>query len=80
MAIYAIGMLPLLNLNIDENRAKRIPFTDDFLGSGTFNDLKIWWQEINTHGPFIGYYPIASKYFFDRQTYLFRTGKAVICG
>ena len=43
------------------NHSKRIAFADDFTGTGTLEHLKAWWCEINESGPYIGYYPNASK-------------------
>ena len=60
MAMYAIGILPLLNVN---TTTKRIAFADDFSGVGTLLQLKEWWLTINKHGPLIGYNPNASKSF-----------------
>ena len=60
MSMYAMGILPLLLLNLGYD-AKRIAFADDFTGIGKINKLKIWWDSINEHGPFVGYYPEPSK-------------------
>ena len=56
MAMYALGILPLLHLNIDESscyKSKRIAFADDFTGTDTLEHLKAWWSEINGNGPYI---------------------------
>ena len=59
MAMYAIGILPLLLLQHGE--ITRIAFADDFTGVGTIQQMKSWWKTIEEHGPYIGYYPNASK-------------------
>ena len=64
MAMYALGILPLLQHNIDVpmgEKTKRIAYADDFTGIGTLQKLKQWWDDINKIGPYIGYYPKASK-------------------
>ena len=62
MAMYALGILPLLQHNIDitkGEKTKRIAYADDFTGIGTLQELKQWWDDINKIGPYIGYYPKA---------------------
>ena len=64
MGMYAIGILPLLLLNMpttEDERSKRIAFADDFTGIGKLHHLKDWWESICTHGPHIGYFPKPSK-------------------
>ena len=66
MSMYALGIIPLLQLNnqqqsSDNNFTRRIAFADDFTGIGTIKCVKAWWDEINQHGPYIGYYPNARK-------------------
>ena len=61
MSMYALGIIPLLQLNnqqqtCDYNSIKRIAFADDFTGIGSIKWVKAWWDEINQHGPYIGYY------------------------
>lgn len=65
MCIYAIGILPLVNLHdLDENSKnvpKRVAYADDFTGVGKLEELRSWWENIVHHGPNIGYYPKADK-------------------
>ena len=63
MAMYAIGILPLLEIKCDlqNTSAIRMAFADDFTGIGSINELKVWWNMINEYGPYIGYFPNAKK-------------------
>ena len=66
MSMYGLGIIPLLQLNnqqqtYDNISIKRIAFADDVTGIGSIKCVKAWWDEINQHGPYIGYYPIARK-------------------
>ena len=64
MAMYALGILPLLYFNFDNqsfDTAKRIAYTDDFTGIGRLQQLKYWWEDINKLGSYIGYFPKATK-------------------
>ena len=64
MAAYGIGLKPLLdrlNLNNVDNDLKQVAFADDISGIGRIVGLKKWWNCISEYGPFIGYFPKASK-------------------
>jgi len=41
--------------------AKQCWFADDATGSGSFEDLKKWWDELLESGPALGYFPNAKK-------------------
>ena len=63
MAIYAIGIIPLMTMVMGSMSAciKQIAFADDLTGIGTIEKLKEWWDLIIEHGPYIGYYVNAQK-------------------
>ena len=64
MPMYTISILPLIDLSIysqDSASARQMAFADDFTGIGTIEQLKIWWDTLNNYGPYIGYYPNASR-------------------
>ena len=60
MPIYALGVLPLLSI-VWVNGIKQEAFADDLTGAGKIKDLKIWWDNIIAHGPFLGYTAKPSK-------------------
>ena len=51
-------MYPRLNLS---SRAGQCWFADDASASGALQELKIWWDELVTNGPELGYLPNAKK-------------------
>ena len=65
MPIYAIGIIPLLNMIKDEgnisSRVRHVAFGDDLAGGGSLKELRSWRENINKFGPLLGYYPKASK-------------------
>ena len=65
MAMYAIGIVPLLQQSLLDTKTdknlKKIAFADDFTGVGTIPNLRMWYDLIKSHGPNIGYYPEPTK-------------------
>jgi hypothetical protein len=62
MAMYAVGIIPLLQLeSIEDAKVKRMAFADDFTGVSTVKHLRSWWDKIVYFGPFIGYFPNPRK-------------------
>ena len=65
MSLYVKAMFPLLHLKEPSNemneRTKRLAFADDFTGAGKLQELRLWWDNIVSHGPNFGYYREASK-------------------
>ena len=60
MPMYAIGIKPLLYTIIQVNgnervQIKHIAFADDLTGAGKLENLRKWWDLINTFGKYIGY-------------------------
>ena len=60
MAIYAIGLTPMLeelkNFNII-----MVAFADDLTAVGTFDSLRSWWDNLMKTGPIFGYHPQPTK-------------------
>ena len=60
MAMYAIGLMPLLT-SIFDLKVLQVAFAGDLTGSGKLENLKDWWDNIVEYGPFIGYFVKESK-------------------
>ena len=64
MALYALGILPLLSLikkGCEEPNIRHAAYADDISGAGKLKDLKTWWDNVTEYGPKLGYYPEPSK-------------------
>ena len=61
MSLYAISIQPLITRLQISSEAKQCWFADDATGSGSFEDLKKWWDELLDSGPALGYFPNAKK-------------------
>ena len=62
MAIYAMGIIPLMTMVHSMSAyIKQIAFSDDLTGIGTIETLKESLDLIIEHGPYIGYYVNADK-------------------
>ena len=61
MSLYAISLQPLISRLQISSEAKQCWFADDATGSGSFEDLKKWWDELLHSGPALGYFPNAKK-------------------
>ena len=58
MSMYALGILPLIEkLSI----AKQVWFADDGTAGGKLEQIRLWWDRLNSIGPEYGYYPNATK-------------------
>ena len=58
MPSYPLGIAPLLMCLADplkQNKARQAAYADDLTGSGTLQELKIWWDLVVEYGPYIGY-------------------------
>ena len=60
MAMYAIGILPLIR-TLHSETITQAWFADDAGVSGKLIDLHSWWNNLKTHGPMFGYFPNAQK-------------------
>jgi len=68
MSIYALSLQPLItHLNITSS-TKQCWYADDANGAGKLNDLKVWWQQLNTMGPDLGYHPNEQKCWLITKT------------
>lgn len=63
MAIYAIGLTPLLDRmkNIADIDMKLVAFADDLTAVGNFSTIRKWWDELIVEGPKFGYQPQPKK-------------------
>ena len=71
MAMYAIGILPLIQKLHEHCQAtKQVWFADDATAAGTCESLRQWWDFLSTEGPKYGYYPNATKtYLIIKEAY-----------
>ena len=67
MAIYAIAIIPLLLMLVDQaeqlpgKRTKSVAYVDNFTSAGSITNLLHWWNTLTTLGPLFGYYPKPTK-------------------
>ena len=61
MAMYAIGIMPLIQRLRSVNSTKQIWYADDCTGCGSLEDLSDWWNTLSNLGPLYGYFPNSSK-------------------
>ena len=60
MAIYAIGILPLIH-HLNHQLCTQVWYADDAAVGGSLSALREWWDDLCSSGPMFGYYPNASK-------------------
>ena len=60
MGLYAVSTSTLSD-TAGESCAKSIFYADDGSGAGTLEQLKKWWENLQVHGPLVGYFPNAPK-------------------
>ena len=60
MAMYAVGILPLIN-QLQSSDANQVWFADDATAGGCLEQLHEWWVKLNNLGPPFGYFPNPSK-------------------
>ena len=67
MAIYGIGVTPLINMLIDivvtsaESQVRVLAYTDDFSAPGKLDDIRKWWDTLTILRPKFVYYPEPTK-------------------
>ena len=61
MTLYAISLQPLITCLQIVSAAKQCWFADNATRSGSFEDLRKWWDELLESGPVLGYFPNAKK-------------------
>ena len=64
MAIYALGVTPMLNIlliGIGNDHNRMVAFADDITAAGSLDALKKWWDHLLKIGPSYGYYPQPTK-------------------
>ena len=60
MPIYVLGSLPLLNIITTDN-TKYSANADHISCVGKLRNILTWWNNLNTFGPKMGYFPKANK-------------------
>lgn len=60
MLLYGISTLPLIDV-LQDPQLTQCWYADDSSAQGHFDDLKRWWDKLNTHGPHYGYFPQGPK-------------------
>ena len=62
MGMYACGLMPLIDkLRSDPKLLRQVWYADDSASGGKLEQIKLWWDDIQQHGPMFGYYPKPSK-------------------
>ena len=61
MAMYALGVSPLIDHMSQLNQTKQIWYADDCPASGSIDDLHHWWLTLTATGSKYGYFPKPSK-------------------
>lgn len=56
MAMYAIGVQPLIN-SLESPQTRQVWYADDSAAGGNLEDLHDWWAKLCDLGPEYGYYP-----------------------
>ena len=63
MVIYAIAVIPLPHMQIDQaeklsgNRTKSVAYVDEFTGAGSITKLFYWGNTLTILDPLFGYHP-----------------------
>ena len=67
MAIYGIGVTPIINTLIDivvtstESQVRVLAYAEDVSAAGKLDNLRKWWDTLTIIGPNFGYYPEPTK-------------------
>ena len=70
MAMYAIGIIPLIH-KLSTPTTRQIWYADDASAAGSLHDLRLWWDNLAALGPSYGYYPNAIKtWLLVKETHL----------
>ena len=83
MAVYAIGITPLLNMllsTIADIQDQMAAFADDITSVGKLLSLRQWWTQITNIGPHFGYFPQPTKSWLIVKENHYEEAKAVFEG
>ena len=80
MSAYGVGITPLFKLSGQNLDTKQAGFADDLIGAEKLVGLRNYWDNINTYGPLLGYYPKASKSWLVVKENLFADAKRIFDG
>lgn len=81
MAMYAIGITPLLELmlTVITGQDQMVAFADDLTAVGKCESLILWWENLKKNGPLFGYFPqpqkswlIVKEQYVEKANELFR--------
>ena len=61
MPLYALATTPLINHLSESSDVSQVWYADDASASGSLSNLRLWWDNLSSHGPSFGYNPNASK-------------------
>ena len=61
ISLYAISLQPFITRVHIVSAARQCWFADDATGSGSFEDLTKWWDELLESAPALGYFPNAKN-------------------
>ena len=78
MAAYGVGITPLFQLI--RNETKQAAFADDLSGAHKLITLRKWWDNIESYGPSLGYYPKATKSWLIVKPHLLSEAKLIFQG
>ena len=65
MALYALGILPLLTFmkkGCEEYNIRHAAYADAISVVGKLKELRLWWNNVTEYGPLLRNYPEPSKY------------------
>ena len=60
MVMYAIGILPLIH-HLNQFSVQQVWYADDTAALGKLSTIQSWWEELQCHGLFLGYYANRTK-------------------
>ena len=86
MAIYGIGVTPLISMLIDiaatstESQVGVLAYADDFLAAEKLDDLRKWRDTLTIIGPKFGYYPESTKTWLVVKPYVSQRTNKIFSG
>ena len=79
MAMYAVGILPLIH-QLRATNVKQAWYADDATAGGQLYEVHSWWTELNKFGPSFGYFPNPSKSWLTVKLNHLSTAQALFDG
>ena len=75
--MYAIGILPLIR-KLQPSQAKQFWYADDANGGGTLNNIRRWWDQLNSEGARLWLLPECQQDMVARQALCARSGEGAV--